>query len=65
MSRQLRVTFEPHERAVFVLVEGTRLLEAAGRAEMTIETPCGGASPRLFNTGRIMRPALCRLLALS
>ena len=42
MSRQLRVTFEPHGRAVFVL-EGTRLLEAAGRAGMTIETPCGGA----------------------
>ena len=43
MSRQLRVTFEPHGRAVFVL-EGTRLLEAAGRAGMTIETPCGGAA---------------------
>ena len=41
MSRQLRVTFEPHGRAVFVL-EGTRLLEAAGRAGMTVETPCGG-----------------------
>ncbi|MDP6543554.1 MAG: ASKHA domain-containing protein [Phycisphaerae bacterium] len=43
MSRQLRVTFEPHGRSVFVL-EGTTLLEAAGRAGMTIETPCGGAS---------------------
>ena len=43
MSRQLRVTFEPHGRAVFVL-EGTRLLEAAGRAGMTVETPCGGAA---------------------
>ncbi|MBT3200902.1 MAG: DUF4445 domain-containing protein [Phycisphaerales bacterium] len=42
MSKQLRVTFEPHGRAVFVL-EGTRLLEAAGCAGMTIETPCGGA----------------------
>ena len=42
MSRQFRVTFEPHGRAVFVL-KGTRLLEAAGRAGMTIETPCGGA----------------------
>jgi uncharacterized 2Fe-2S/4Fe-4S cluster protein (DUF4445 family) len=42
MSRQLRVTFEPSGRAVFVL-EGTRLLEAAGRAGMTVETPCGGA----------------------
>ncbi|MCP4377272.1 MAG: DUF4445 domain-containing protein, partial [bacterium] len=42
MSRQLRVTFEPSGRAVFVL-EGTTLLEAAGRAGMTIETPCGGA----------------------
>ena len=42
MSAQLRVTFEPHGRAVFVLA-GTRLLEAAGRAGMTIETPCGGA----------------------
>jgi uncharacterized 2Fe-2S/4Fe-4S cluster protein (DUF4445 family) len=42
MSRQLRVTFEPSGRSVFVL-EGTKLLEAAGRAGMTIETPCGGA----------------------
>jgi uncharacterized 2Fe-2S/4Fe-4S cluster protein (DUF4445 family) len=42
MSTQFRVTFEPQGRAVFVLA-GTRLLEAAGRAGMTIETPCGGA----------------------
>ncbi len=42
MSTQFRVTFEPQGRAVFVLAD-TRLLEAAGRAGMTVETPCGGA----------------------
>jgi len=42
MNRQLRVTFQPHGRAVYVLA-GTRLLEAAGLAGMTVETPCGGA----------------------
>ncbi len=41
-DRQLRVTFEPTGRAVFVL-PGTKMLEAAARAGLTIETPCGGA----------------------
>jgi len=39
---QVRVTFQPQGRAVFVL-PGTKILEAAGRAGLTIDTPCGGA----------------------
>ena len=38
---QVRVTFQPSGRTVFVL-RGTKILEAAGRAGLTIETPCGG-----------------------
>ena len=41
-DQQIRVTFEPQGRSVFVL-PGTKLLEVAGRVGMTIETPCGGA----------------------
>jgi uncharacterized 2Fe-2S/4Fe-4S cluster protein (DUF4445 family) len=41
LDRQVRVTFEPHGRAVHVL-EGTTVVEAASRAGMTLETPCGG-----------------------
>ncbi len=40
--RQLQVTFLPTQRSVYVLV-GTKILEAAARAGLTIETPCGGA----------------------
>ena len=40
-QQQLKVTFEPHGRVVFVL-PGTTILEAAGRAGLTIDTPCGG-----------------------
>ena len=40
-DRQVRITFEPSGRAVFVL-PGTKLLEAAARAGMTLESPCGG-----------------------
>jgi len=36
------VTFQPSGRSVFVL-PGTTMLEAAGRAGLTIVTPCGGA----------------------
>ena len=39
---QLRVTFEPWQRSVYVL-PGTTVLEAAARAGLTVETPCGGA----------------------
>lgn len=42
MEAQIRVTFQPQGRAVSVLRE-TTLLEAAARAGLTIETPCGGA----------------------
>jgi len=41
-DQQVKVTFQPSGRAVFVL-RGTTMLEAAGRAGLTIETPCGGA----------------------
>lgn len=42
MSREIRVTFQPSGRSVYVL-PGTILLEAAARAGFVIETPCGGA----------------------
>ena len=41
-DQQLRVTFQPHGRAVYVL-GGTKILEAAARAGLTLQTPCGGA----------------------
>ncbi len=41
METQLRVTFQPQGRSVFVL-HGTTILEAAARAGVVIETPCGG-----------------------
>ena len=41
-DKQVRVTFAPSGRAVFVLA-GAKMLEAAGRAGLTFETPCGGA----------------------
>ncbi|HUT59236.1 MAG TPA: ASKHA domain-containing protein [Phycisphaerae bacterium] len=40
-DRQLRVTFQPQGRSVHVL-PGTTILEAAARAGLTIDTPCGG-----------------------
>ncbi len=40
--RQVCVTFSPSGRTVHVL-SGTKMLEAAARAGLTIETPCGGA----------------------
>jgi uncharacterized 2Fe-2S/4Fe-4S cluster protein (DUF4445 family) len=40
-DRQVRVTFQPCGRAVFVLPE-TTILEAAACAGLTIDTPCGG-----------------------
>lgn len=41
-EKQLRITFQPHGRAVYVL-PGTAVTEAAARAALTIDTPCGGA----------------------
>ncbi len=42
MKRQThRVTFEPEGRSVFVL-SGTKLVEAAGRAGLILNQPCGG-----------------------
>ncbi|MDD4870520.1 MAG: ASKHA domain-containing protein [Kiritimatiellae bacterium] len=43
MNRELRVTFEPSGRSVFVL-NGTILLEAAGEAGYILQTPCGGSA---------------------
>ena len=42
MEREVKVVFEPSGRSVHAL-PGTVLLEAAGRAGLIIETPCGGA----------------------
>ena len=41
-DKQYRVTFEPQGRTAYVLA-GMKVLEAAGRAGLTFETPCGGA----------------------
>ncbi|MHC4561176.1 MAG: ASKHA domain-containing protein [Planctomycetota bacterium] len=41
-KQQVRVTFQPSGRTIFIL-PGTTLLEAAAQAGLTIETPCGGA----------------------
>ncbi len=41
MTQQLQVTLQPSGKRVFVL-EGTTLLEAAARAGIMIDTPCGG-----------------------
>ena len=38
---QVTVEFHPHRQAVYVL-SGTKILEAAARAALTIDTPCGG-----------------------
>jgi uncharacterized 2Fe-2S/4Fe-4S cluster protein (DUF4445 family) len=40
-DRQLRVTFQPSGRSVFVLL-GTKIIEAVGRAGINIDMPCGG-----------------------
>jgi len=41
-DQQARITFQPQGRTVYVL-PGTKVLEAAGRAGLAIETPCGGS----------------------
>jgi uncharacterized 2Fe-2S/4Fe-4S cluster protein (DUF4445 family) len=40
-DEQVRVTFQPNGRSVYVL-PGTSVLEASSRAGLTIDTPCGG-----------------------
>ncbi len=40
-DQQVSVTFEPNGRTVSVL-PGTKIVEAAARAGLTLETPCGG-----------------------
>ena len=40
-EQQFRITFQPSGRSVFVLLE-TKIIEAAGRAGMNINMPCGG-----------------------
>ena len=40
-DKQVRVTFEPSGRTVTVL-PGTKVLEAAALAGLTVDTPCGG-----------------------
>ena len=42
MIQEIKVTFQPSGRSVYVL-PGTLLLEAAARAGFVIETPCGGS----------------------
>ena len=41
-EKQIPVTFQPANRTVFVL-PGTSLMEAAGRAGLVLDAPCGGA----------------------
>jgi uncharacterized 2Fe-2S/4Fe-4S cluster protein (DUF4445 family) len=42
MTKELKVTFEPSGRNVFVL-PGTPLVEASARAGLVVAAPCGGA----------------------
>jgi len=39
-EQQFRITFQPSGRSVFVL-PGTKIIEAAGRAGININMPCG------------------------
>jgi len=41
MTAEIRVRFQPSGRSVYVL-PGTKILEAAGRAGIILQTPCGG-----------------------
>ena len=41
-DQQVRVTFQPQGRSVTVM-SGTKIVEAAARAGLTLDTPCGGA----------------------
>ena len=41
-EQQIRITFQLSGRSVFVLF-GTKIIEAAARTGLTINTPCGGA----------------------
>jgi uncharacterized 2Fe-2S/4Fe-4S cluster protein (DUF4445 family) len=41
MEKEIKVTFKPEGRSIFVL-PGTPVIEAAGRAGIALETPCGG-----------------------
>ena len=58
-DQQVRVTFEPQGRAVYVL-PGTKIIEAAARAGLTIDTPCGGSATcgkcRVQVTGGVSPP---------
>ena len=38
---EVKITFQPSGQSVYVL-PGTSLLEAAGRAGIILQTPCGG-----------------------
>lgn len=40
-TKEVKVTFQPSGRSIYVL-PGTVLLEAAGRAGIILQTPCGG-----------------------
>ncbi|MFW6132863.1 MAG: ASKHA domain-containing protein [Planctomycetota bacterium] len=40
-TRQVKVTFQPQGRTIYVL-PGTKVVEAAARAGLPVETPCGG-----------------------
>ncbi|NLL83032.1 MAG: DUF4445 domain-containing protein [Lentisphaerae bacterium] len=41
MEKQIKITFQPQGRSLTIL-PGTSILEAAARAGLVIETPCGG-----------------------
>jgi uncharacterized 2Fe-2S/4Fe-4S cluster protein (DUF4445 family) len=67
-DQQVRVTFEPHGRAVFVL-HGTKILEAAARGGLTLDTPCGGQGTcgkcRVRMRGKLCAPEPVELERLS
>jgi len=67
-EQQIRIAFQPQGRVVSVL-RGTTILEAAARAGLVIETPCGGAGTcgkcRVQVTAKVNAPAPADERALS
>jgi len=57
-ARQVKLAFEPSGRTVHVLA-GTNLLEAAGRAGIVLQTPCGGKGTCGKCRVRVTPPEAC------
>jgi uncharacterized 2Fe-2S/4Fe-4S cluster protein (DUF4445 family) len=58
-AERIRITFQPSGRTVHVL-PGSNLLEAAGRAGIVLQTPCGGKGTCGKCRVRVTPPDACR-----